>query len=73
MLQKFRGSFVDKIHVHIQAGNGGMGNPKFGGIGGKGGDVYMVATKGKHAFLFIVMIFKIMIKRCIRTNEFSSF
>lgn len=45
--KKFRGSFVDKIHVHIQAGNGGMGNPKFGGIGGKGGDVYMVATKAK--------------------------
>lgn len=42
---------MDKVHAHIQAGTGGMGNVKFGGIGGKGGDVYMVATKGKCAYL----------------------
>ncbi|XP_034255092.1 GTP-binding protein 10 homolog [Thrips palmi] len=45
--KKFRGSYMDKVHVNIQAGNGGMGNVKFGGIGGKGGDVYMMATKAK--------------------------
>lgn len=43
--KKHRGTYLDRVHVNIQAGNGGMGNQKFGGIGGKGGDVYMQATK----------------------------
>lgn len=42
--KRFRGTYLDKVHVAIHAGNGGAGNQKFGGIGGKGGDVYMQAT-----------------------------
>lgn len=46
--QRFRGTFLDKVHVNVQAGTGGMGNQKYGGIGGKGGDIYMEAAKGKY-------------------------
>ncbi|KAK3913194.1 GTP-binding protein 10-like protein [Frankliniella fusca] len=51
-LKRIRGTFFDKVHVNLRAGNGGMGNQKFGGIGGKGGDIYMKGTKVKDLMQF---------------------
>ena len=38
-------SFVDTLRLHVRAGRGGTGLPRFGGIGGKGGDVWFVGSK----------------------------
>lgn len=46
-LKRLRGTFFDKVHLNLRAGNGGMGNQKFGGVGGKGGDIYMKGSKVK--------------------------
>ncbi|KAG8224390.1 hypothetical protein J437_LFUL016393 [Ladona fulva] len=42
-----RGRFLDTLRLNVRGGAGGMGYPKFGGIGGKGGDVYLVAKDGE--------------------------
>lgn len=39
---------MDKLQIHVRGGTGGGGLPKYGGIGGNGGDVYMVATEKIH-------------------------
>ncbi|XP_046396220.1 GTP-binding protein 10 homolog [Ischnura elegans] len=41
-----KGNFVDSLRLRVRGGAGGMGYPKFGGVGGKGGSVYVVATEG---------------------------
>ncbi|XP_066986642.1 GTP-binding protein 10 homolog isoform X3 [Macrobrachium rosenbergii] len=38
------GKFIDSLRLHVKGGSGGMGYPKFGGVGGKGGDVYVEAV-----------------------------
>lgn len=38
--------FLDSLRIHVRGGTGGFGFPKFGGEGGKGGDVSLVATEG---------------------------
>ena len=43
---KFRSNFIDKIRIHLKGGYGGAGLPKFGGIGGAGGNVYIEAKEG---------------------------
>ncbi|XP_074659278.1 GTP-binding protein 10-like [Tubulanus polymorphus] len=44
---KFRakGTFLDKLRIYVRGGAGGKGFPKYGGLGGKGGDVYLVAKE----------------------------
>ncbi|KAH3721511.1 GTP-binding protein 10-like [Dreissena polymorpha] len=37
--------FFDKVRIHVRGGAGGQGFPKFGGIGGRGGDVVIRATE----------------------------
>ena len=37
--------FVDSFKLVAQAGRGGSGLPRFGGPGGKGGDVYVVGNQ----------------------------
>ncbi|KAM8967139.1 GTP-binding protein 10 [Pelodytes ibericus] len=44
LLRKY-GNFVDNLRVYVKGGAGGMGLPRLGGEGGKGGDVWMVANK----------------------------
>ncbi|MEE6466767.1 hypothetical protein FKM82_007043 [Ascaphus truei] len=44
LLRKY-GNYVDNLRVLVKGGSGGMGLPRLGGEGGKGGDVWMVATK----------------------------
>ncbi|MCX7823888.1 MAG: GTPase ObgE [Syntrophobacterales bacterium] len=55
--------FIDEAIIHVQAGSGGNGCVSFrrekyvpkggpdGGDGGKGGDVYLIATSSKHTLL----------------------
>ncbi|XP_008147480.2 GTP-binding protein 10 isoform X1 [Eptesicus fuscus] len=39
------GKFIDNLRLFARGGSGGMGYPRLGGEGGKGGDVWVVATK----------------------------
>ncbi len=59
----FMAKFIDEALIHVKAGDGGNGCISFrrekyvpkggpdGGDGGKGGDVYLVATSSKHTLL----------------------
>ncbi|MFT7819411.1 GTP-binding protein 10 [Arapaima gigas] len=40
------GNFVDNLRLYVKGGSGGMGLPRLGGQGGRGGDVWVVAQKG---------------------------
>ncbi|XP_030832741.1 GTP-binding protein 10-like [Strongylocentrotus purpuratus] len=40
---KNRHRFIDQVRIYARGGGGGQGHPKFGGIGGSGGDVYVQA------------------------------
>ncbi|XP_076618383.1 GTP-binding protein 10 homolog [Colletes latitarsis] len=42
---KTRG-LVDSLYIHVKGGYGGSGLPRYGGIGGKGGNVCVVSKKG---------------------------
>uniref|UniRef100_A0A2K6FE62 GTP-binding protein 10 n=1 Tax=Propithecus coquereli TaxID=379532 RepID=A0A2K6FE62_PROCO len=39
------GNFIDNLRLFIKGGSGGMGYPRLGGEGGKGGDIWVVAHK----------------------------
>jgi len=41
-----KATFIDSLRIYVRGGAGGQGFPKFGGIGGKGGNVYLVAEHG---------------------------
>ncbi|XP_004676726.1 PREDICTED: GTP-binding protein 10 [Condylura cristata] len=43
LLRKY-GNFVDNLRIFTRGGSGGMGYPRLGGEGGKGGDVWVVAN-----------------------------
>lgn len=36
---------MDNLRVYVRGGSGGMGLPRLGGQGGKGGDVVVVSKK----------------------------
>ncbi|CAJ0964435.1 unnamed protein product [Ranitomeya imitator] len=40
------GNFIDNLRILVKGGAGGMGLPRLGGEGGKGGDVWVVAKDG---------------------------
>ncbi|XP_043282877.1 GTP-binding protein 10 homolog [Venturia canescens] len=40
-----RSGFMDSLRIHVKAGSGGMGLPRYGGIGGRGGHVYIVTNE----------------------------
>jgi Obg family GTPase CgtA len=44
LARKAQRLFTDSLKIKVQGGTGGHGLPKFGGIGGKGGDVYIVGS-----------------------------
>ncbi|XP_068942290.1 GTP-binding protein 10 isoform X3 [Petaurus breviceps papuanus] len=44
LLRKY-GNFMDNLRLFAKGGAGGMGYPRLGGEGGKGGDVWVVAKK----------------------------
>lgn len=39
----------------MQGGAGGMGHPKFGGVGGRGGRVFVEAKEGKLSWLLVLI------------------
>lgn len=39
------GRYFDKLRIYVRGGAGGQGYPRYGGIGGKGGDVIIRAQK----------------------------
>lgn len=41
-----RKGFLDSTKIYARGGTGGMGLPRYGGTGGRGGHVYAVATEG---------------------------
>ncbi|XP_070154174.1 GTP-binding protein 10 homolog [Polyergus mexicanus] len=41
-----RATFIDTLRLHVRGGTGGAGLPRYGGIGGAGGNVYMIAKDG---------------------------
>jgi len=47
------GKFIDSLRIYVRGGAGGMGFPRYGGIGGKGGNVNIVAKKGEWVIEFI--------------------
>lgn len=40
----------------MQGGAGGMGHPKFGGVGGRGGRVFVEAKEGTKLFWLLFLI-----------------
>lgn len=40
-----RGGFIDSLRLHVTGGSGGSGLQRYGGIGGAGGNVYVVAKE----------------------------
>ncbi|XP_036184147.1 GTP-binding protein 10 isoform X2 [Myotis myotis] len=44
-MQYCYGNFIDNLRLFTRGGSGGMGYPRLGGEGGKGGDVWVVAHK----------------------------
>ncbi|XP_053994610.1 GTP-binding protein 10 homolog [Hylaeus volcanicus] len=40
-----RRGLLDSLRIHVKGGSGGSGLPRYGGIGGKGGDVYVVSDE----------------------------
>lgn len=43
---KVRGNFVDTLRLYVKGGSGGAGHPKYGGLGGTGGNIYVEGKKG---------------------------
>jgi len=41
MLQKF----IDSLRLYVRGGTGGVGLAKYNGIGGRGGDIYVVGAE----------------------------
>lgn len=39
------GKFMDDLRIYVKGGTGGMGHPRLGGQGGRGGDVWLVAEE----------------------------
>ncbi|KAL1777537.1 GTP-binding protein 10 [Sigmodon hispidus] len=44
LMRKY-GNFIDNLRIFAKGGSGGMGYPRLGGEGGRGGDVWVVAHK----------------------------
>ncbi|XP_042213921.1 GTP-binding protein 10 homolog isoform X2 [Homarus americanus] len=44
-MKRLHRRFIDTLRLHVKSGHGGMGLPRFGGIGGKGGDIYVEAKE----------------------------
>ncbi|XP_068260910.1 GTP-binding protein 10 isoform X2 [Nyctibius grandis] len=44
VLRKY-GNFIDDLRLYVRGGTGGMGYPRLGGEGGRGGDVWFVAQE----------------------------
>jgi len=43
--RQYNKNFIDKLRINVKGGAGGKGKPSIGGNGGRGGNVFMVASK----------------------------
>lgn len=59
LLQHKHKYFIDSLRISVTGGSGGSGYPKFDGLGGHGGNVYLVAKEG------------ITLKHLLRSKEFK--
>ncbi|XP_071811604.1 GTP-binding protein 10-like [Apostichopus japonicus] len=41
---KVKNQFIDKLRIYAKGGSGGQGLPSYGGVGGKGGNVYVESS-----------------------------
>lgn len=39
-----KNQFIDKLRIYAKGGSGGQGLPSYGGVGGKGGNVYVESS-----------------------------
>lgn len=46
-MRRLQRKFIDTLRLRVKGGGGGMGSPKYGGVGGPGGNVYIAAKEGK--------------------------
>lgn len=44
--KRTRRQFLDTLRVFVKGGSGGMGMPKYGGVGGNGGNIFAVGKEG---------------------------
>lgn len=56
---KQNSKFLDTLRIHVRGGAGGFGFPRYGGEGGKGGDVCLVAKEGIPIHCFITSIYSL--------------
>lgn len=42
--RKVKNQFIDKLRIYVKGGSGGQGYPTYGGIGGKGGNIYVESS-----------------------------
>ncbi|XP_038044938.1 GTP-binding protein 10-like isoform X2 [Patiria miniata] len=45
MAGRWRSRFIDQVRIYVKGGGGGQGYPSHGGVGGRGGDIYVKASK----------------------------
>lgn len=45
-MKRIRRGFIDTLRLHVRGGAGGNGLPRLGGVGGRGGDVYVEGKEG---------------------------
>lgn len=46
MRKYLRSGFMDSLRIYVKGGPGGMGLPRYGGIGGRGGHVHVRTKAG---------------------------
>ena len=46
IFQDLKKRFFDQLRIYVRGGAGGQGFPKYGGVGGKGGDIILTCKRG---------------------------
>lgn len=44
-MKRMKRGFLDSLRLYVRGGSGGMGYPRFGGVGGNGGNIYVEAKE----------------------------
>lgn len=54
-MKRMKRGFLDSLRLYVRGGSGGMGYPRFGGVGGNGGNIYVEAKEGKKTSCWLFM------------------
>lgn len=54
-MKRMKRGFLDSLRLYLRGGSGGMGYPRFGGVGGNGGNIYVEAKEGKKTSCWLFM------------------